>query len=522
MAVLRAGGSAVDAIEISIKVLEDREITNAGYGSNLSIEGIVEGDAVVVDHHGRSGAAGAVPRESTTSGRLLMLIPAIEVKNPICLARRILEKTTEELSLRRVPPNLLVGAGARDFAAENGVIILPHDALISSAAKERYSRWTQDLKDAEDRRNSRSTSASGSPRSESGTHPPPYEEQVRRELRREHAKASKSAVWNEGQPLSPLSEGELRSDNGPSSASRGSSTDSRITNSAPQTQVSDSEDIAYDLAAPSNTDRFIRSFRSRTHHYRPDRGEPQGAAHDYCEDWSEDDSDVDRYEGALSDIDDADELMYVDEEASRGYFPRHSWHDGEDDDAEDSSSSSTGTLRLPSLTPSPPQSPRLNEDRSLLVPGDPSSISTFLGPASPTSPPRAYNPDNQPNNNLDSISDTVGAIAIDSEGNIACGASSGGIGMKYKGRVGPAALVGVGAAVRPVEDGDKSRTCTGAVTSGTGEHMATTLAANVCADRLYHNVKKRRGGGFDHVDDDGAVRAMIENDFMGKLASLSV
>lgn len=65
MALLRAGGSAVDAVELAIKVLEDREITNAGYGSNLSIDGTVEGDAVIVDHLGRSGACGAVSSESS-------------------------------------------------------------------------------------------------------------------------------------------------------------------------------------------------------------------------------------------------------------------------------------------------------------------------------------------------------------------------------------------------------------------------------------------------------------------------
>ena len=66
MAVMKSGGSALDAVEIAIKVLEDREITNAGYGSNLAMDGVVECDAVIVDHHGRSGGAGAVARRLTT------------------------------------------------------------------------------------------------------------------------------------------------------------------------------------------------------------------------------------------------------------------------------------------------------------------------------------------------------------------------------------------------------------------------------------------------------------------------
>ena len=64
MAVLRSGGTAVDAVEMAIKVLEDREITNAGYGSNLAMNGTVECDATIVDHYGRSGAVGAMSRKS--------------------------------------------------------------------------------------------------------------------------------------------------------------------------------------------------------------------------------------------------------------------------------------------------------------------------------------------------------------------------------------------------------------------------------------------------------------------------
>ena len=118
-------------------------------------------------------------------------------------------------------------------------------------------------------------------------------------------------------------------------------------------------------------------------------------------------------------------------------------------------------------------------------------------------------------NKEDQIVDTVGAIAVDCFGNIAAGSSSGGIGMKHKGRTGPAALVGIGTAVIPVDLEDPERTAVATVTSGTGEHMATTMAAATCSERIYSRVRRKRGGGLEHATEEEAIQTMIENEFMG-------
>lgn len=117
--------------------------------------------------------------------------------------------------------------------------------------------------------------------------------------------------------------------------------------------------------------------------------------------------------------------------------------------------------------------------------------------------------------NMDQISDTVGAIAVDSHGNIAAGSSSGGIGMKHSGRIGPAALVGIGTAVIPVDPNDPDQICVATVTSGTGEHIATSMAAGTCASRIYYNQRKCEDGSFEEVTEDEALRGMIASEFMG-------
>jgi taspase (threonine aspartase 1) len=75
MKFLKAGATATEAVEASLRVLEDKEITNAGYGSNLSIDGTVECDATIVDHLGRSGACGAVPSSSCSRRGEARIVP---------------------------------------------------------------------------------------------------------------------------------------------------------------------------------------------------------------------------------------------------------------------------------------------------------------------------------------------------------------------------------------------------------------------------------------------------------------
>ncbi|KAF2761904.1 N-terminal nucleophile aminohydrolase [Pseudovirgaria hyperparasitica] len=475
MAIMRTGGNAVDGVEMAIKVLEDREITNAGYGSNLAIDGTVECDASIVDHHGRSGGVGAVS----------------QIKNPISLARTVLDHTTKHLTLRRVPPNLLVSQGATDFAFEHGIPILNPSALVSPAAHERWVRWRSDLKNAD--RKAKHTQSSLAP---SSTRPKSESEpvQINHPRGREPTRDSRREATLKHSPSRASSSSDLqRSDDLNSSGS------SQSTPDLPRTPVRgghdyvDSRGTLATPASPSAHESSTSAFINSTQKVPTMRN-------------------YSSYSSAKSRV----SSNQANTDISGSTIPGSRWHDGSSGEDSSSSPSSSGTLVLPSITPSPTHGSPVSHERSHLT----TSTEEDESPLQP-SPTESLNAPipvsslgQEGDEREDHITDTVGAIAIDRWGNIACGSSSGGIGMKYRGRVGPAALVGIGSAVIPVNPDDRSKTCVATVTSGTGEHMATTLAATICAQRLYHSIKTK-GAGYESVDDDDAIRSMIEHDFMG-------
>jgi L-asparaginase / beta-aspartyl-peptidase len=95
--VLMGGGSALEAVEAAVVVLEDDPVFNAGRGAALTEDGGVELDAAVMEGTGRS--AGSV---ACLTG----------VRNPVRAARAVLEDG------RHV---MFVGQAARDFAEAAGV-----------------------------------------------------------------------------------------------------------------------------------------------------------------------------------------------------------------------------------------------------------------------------------------------------------------------------------------------------------------------------------------------------------------
>lgn len=95
--ILSKGGSALDAVEAAVRVMEDCPLFNAGKGAVFTHEGKNELDAAIMN--GKNLAAGSVASVTT-------------IKNPISAARAVMEKSEHVM---------LIGMGAEKFAKEKGL-----------------------------------------------------------------------------------------------------------------------------------------------------------------------------------------------------------------------------------------------------------------------------------------------------------------------------------------------------------------------------------------------------------------
>jgi L-asparaginase / beta-aspartyl-peptidase len=124
-AILRSGGSALDAVVATVTALEDHPLFNAGYGSILNSEGRVEMDASVME------SVPAAP-ESVGPGHILRAgaVAAVSrVRNPVQLARTVMERS---------PHILLAGAGAERFARTAGIRLCRPDEMITERARKKW------------------------------------------------------------------------------------------------------------------------------------------------------------------------------------------------------------------------------------------------------------------------------------------------------------------------------------------------------------------------------------------------
>lgn len=97
---LKSGKSSLDAVEATVRILEDNPLFNAGKGAVFTHDGKNEMDAAIMN--GKTLAAGAVAGVST-------------IKNPITAARAVMEKSAHVM---------MSGRGAEQFAKEAGLEIV--------------------------------------------------------------------------------------------------------------------------------------------------------------------------------------------------------------------------------------------------------------------------------------------------------------------------------------------------------------------------------------------------------------
>jgi len=116
---LSRGGTAVDAVEAAVTVMEDDDTFDAGRGSFLTRDGRVQLDALLMNGADlRTGGVACVER----------------LRNPIQAARLVLEKS---------PHVYFVGTGAERFATQHGMRLVDNTELIVPRERDRLMAFQQ-------------------------------------------------------------------------------------------------------------------------------------------------------------------------------------------------------------------------------------------------------------------------------------------------------------------------------------------------------------------------------------------
>ena len=111
------GGTALDAVEEAVVIMEDDETFDAGRGSFLNRDGKVQLDALIMDGATlRAGGVGCVER----------------LRNPVRAARKILSES---------PHVYFVAEGAERFAAEHGIALCSNEDLVIPREVERLRKY---------------------------------------------------------------------------------------------------------------------------------------------------------------------------------------------------------------------------------------------------------------------------------------------------------------------------------------------------------------------------------------------
>ena len=117
--ILSAKGRALDAVEAGAMQIENEINCCVGLGGYPDRDGIVTLDSCIMDEHANCGAVAGLER----------------IKHPVSVARKVMEKT---------PHIILVGAGAQQFAVENGFAL--ESTELSDDAKKAYEEWLKTSK----------------------------------------------------------------------------------------------------------------------------------------------------------------------------------------------------------------------------------------------------------------------------------------------------------------------------------------------------------------------------------------